>query len=119
MSYRLSDGLLLGAEGGEQPNPEHRPHFPMTPVVLAMFSPVDLPIWGGASDSHRVVSAEPDGKGRVRLDFGHRDEPSSPVEAGYAIVDLELGIVREMRIGGVDYATSDVRTVPWAPLGWE
>lgn len=43
MSYRPADGQILSSEGGSRSRMAYRPHFPMTPVVLAMFSPLDLP----------------------------------------------------------------------------
>ncbi|MFB0834256.1 hypothetical protein ACX8Z9_14555 [Arthrobacter halodurans] len=115
MSYRPADGQLLSSEGGILSRPAYRPHFPMTPVVLAMFSPLDLPIWGGPNDNNRVTSATSDGPGLVRLEFGPRDEPDDAELKGYAFVDLDLGVVLEMRYLGNDHLTSDIRTVPDMP----
>ncbi|GAA3666401.1 hypothetical protein GCM10023081_01610 [Arthrobacter ginkgonis] len=115
MSYRPAEGILLGSEGSETPRQDRRPHFPMTPPVLAMFSPLDLPIWGGPRDNRRVVSAEPDGPGRIRLILGPLEGPEDPLLGGYAVVDLELGVVLEMRYGDRDYVTTDIRTASWMP----
>ena len=115
MSYRPAEGILLGSEGDEEPRQKLWPYFPMTPPVLAMFSPLDLPIWGGPRDNRRVVSAEPDGPGRIRLGFGPLDQPDDPLRGGHAVVDLELGVVLEMRYDDRDYVTTDIRTSPWMP----
>lgn len=115
MTYFPAETLLLAAEGRERPQPQGQPLFPMTPPVLAMFSPLDLPIWGGTHDNHRVVSAEPSGQDQVRLRFVSTAAPTDPERSGYAIVDLTLGVTLDLRYHGRTYVASDIRATERLP----
>lgn len=115
MTHFPAEALPLAAEGPERPEPEERVLFPMSPPVLVMFSPLDLPIWGGPHDNHRVVSAEPSGQDRMRLDFVSTAAPADPDRAGYAVIDLPLGIALELRYHGRTYLTTDIRATERLP----
>lgn len=115
MTYFPAQALLLAAEGSERPEPEERALFPMNPPVLAMFSPLDLPIWGGPHDNHRVVSAEPSGQDQMRLEFVSTAAPTDPDRSGHALIDLNLGITLELRYHGRTYLTTDIRATERLP----
>ncbi|GAA4770508.1 hypothetical protein GCM10025784_17670 [Citricoccus nitrophenolicus] len=72
----------------------------MAHPVLAMFSPLDLPIWD-YNQNYEVVDAWLNGD-RVRLEF------AGPVGSGHAIVDLENHVAVELQYLDVLYIVRDL-----------
>ncbi|QCU78824.1 hypothetical protein E7744_12280 [Citricoccus sp. SGAir0253] len=91
-------------ERGHPPITEVLETFPMQPLVLGMFSPLDLPIWGGLEPNPSVVAATRDG-GLVRLELAGLSS------SGHAVVDLDTGIVVDLDYLGRRYTTRQVRQV--------
>ena len=111
--YSPSEASLVVVYDGEPPSSSFgHPHFPMFAPALGMFSPLDLPIWGGKADGNTVTSVRPGQPGYMRVEFGHKDDPFSPGSRGYAIIDLALGVAMEMQFQGKHFTTTNVRTLP-------
>ncbi|MGD6980805.1 MULTISPECIES: hypothetical protein [Citricoccus] len=81
----------------------HREEFPMARPILAMFSPLDLPIWDHTSN-YEVVDAWRTGD-NIRLEF------AGPAGHGHAIVDLENHIAVELRYLDWLYTVRELSTM--------
>jgi hypothetical protein len=102
VSYNPHTGELV-LEPADAPSLRtHRDEFPMAHPVLAMFSPLDLPIWD-ASVNYEVVDAWRNGDS-VRLEF------AGPVGRGHAIVDLENHVATELLYLDVLYTVRQLST---------
>lgn len=113
MSYRPAQKLMVLSEsGGEPEHVEGRDIFPAGPPVLAMFSPLELPIWGGDRDGQRVTSTSSEGDGAIRLNFAPKDEPAESPRAGYAIIDLSSYIATELFYLNSRFTAHDIKSIP-------
>lgn len=111
--YNPPEASLVVAYGGESPSRSFGcPHFPMFAPALGMFSPLDLPLWGGDADGNTVTSVRPGQPGYMRVEFGNNDDLFQPGSRGYAVIDLALGVVMEMELQGKRLTTSNGRTLP-------
>lgn len=112
MTYHPERKLLIRQDPGEAPvQVEGHDLFPTTPPVLAMFSPLELPIWGGERDGQRVVAAASEGDDAIRLNFAPKDAVQDHVGSGYAIIDLSRCIVTELYYNDRRYTIEDITAV--------
>lgn len=114
MTYVPGSGTCIVAVDEGDPEESPQANFPWEPPVLAMFSPLDLPIWGGPNDNHTITGIRQYGAGLVRIDFGHQGDPHNADSTGFAIVDLPLGIATQLQYNGRSYTTSSVVETPRA-----
>lgn len=87
----------------------NRDEFPMAHPVLAMFSPLDLPIWDYTSN-YEVVDAWRNGDS-VRLEF------AGPAGRGHAIIDLENHVAVELQYLDWLYTVRDLSTMLHGDIG--
>ncbi|MBB5749005.1 hypothetical protein [Micrococcus sp. TA1] len=109
VSYNPHTGELVLEPADAPPLRTHRDEFPMSHPALAMFSPLDLPIWD-ASTNYEVVDAWRNGDS-VRLEF------AGQVGCGHAIVDLENHVAVELRYRDWLYTVRDLSTTLHGDLG--
>lgn len=109
VSYNPRTLELVLEPVGDPPLRTNRDEFPMAHPVLAMFSPLDLPIWDCTSN-YEVVDAWRNGDS-VRLEF------AGPVGRGHAIVDLENHVAVELKYRDWLYAVRDLSTTLHGDVG--
>jgi hypothetical protein len=100
VSYNSRTGELVLEPRDAPPLHTHRDEFPFARPVLAMFSPLDLPIWDYTSN-YEVVDAWRNGDS-VRLEF------AGAVGRGHAIVDLQNHVATELRYLNVLYTVREL-----------
>lgn len=109
--YYPARKLLIVTEPGHEPfHDTGRDLFPTSPPVLAMLSPLDLPIWGGARDGYRVTSVAPEDEGHIRLNFGPKDDPDDLPGSGYVIIDLDSYVATELYYQGSRFSVQSLDT---------
>lgn len=112
MTYHPGRQLLIRQDPGEaQVRVEGHDLFPTAPPVLAMFSPLDLPIWGGDRDGQRVVAVMSGAAGMIRLNFTPKDAPDYLDGGGYAIIDLSKCVVTELHYNGRRYKAENITSI--------
>jgi hypothetical protein len=109
VSFNPRSGELVLEPVSDPPLRTHRDEFPMSHPVLAMFSPLDLPIWDYTS-GYEVVDAWRNGDG-VRLEF------AGPVGRGHAVVDLENHVAVELRYQDWLYTVRELSTMLHGDIG--
>lgn len=100
VSYNPHTHELIFEPANDPPLRIERHEFPMAHPVLAMFSPLDLPIWDD-NQNYEVVDAWRNGGG-VRLEF------VGPIGRGHAIVDLENHVAVELQYRDWLYTVRDL-----------
>jgi hypothetical protein len=109
VSYNPRTQELVLEPAYDPPLRTNRDEFPMSHPVLAMFSPLDLPIWDYTSN-YEVVDAWRNGDS-VRLEF------AGPVGRGHAIVDLENHVAVELRYLDWLYSVRELSTTLHGDVG--
>lgn len=99
--YAPRQNQLTIIEGHQAPVVTERIRFPLAAPVLAMFNPLDLPIWDAESTNYRVVDATRSGDD-IRLVF------SGPHGQGHAVVDLDSYVAMELSYLNWDYRVQDL-----------
>ncbi|GAA1121810.1 hypothetical protein [Citricoccus alkalitolerans] len=89
VSYNPHTHELVFEPANDPPLRITRDEFPLAFPVLAMFSPLDLPIWD-YNHNYEVVDAWSDGDS-VRLEF------AGSIGSGQAIIDLENHVAVELQ----------------------
>ncbi len=109
VSYNPHTGELVLEPADAPSQRTHRDEFPMSHPVLALFSPLDLPIWD-ASCNYEVVDAWRNGDS-VRLEF------AGSIGRGHAIVDLENHVAVELQYLDWLYTVRDLSTTLHGDVG--
>lgn len=95
--------------------------IPILAPELAMFRPLDLPMWGGSMDSHRVQSVSRIEGGDFLLEAVVLGRDGQLGETVTIQINAEYGFVVRMRWNSSEYTTSNVEIshMPneWWPLG--
>lgn len=110
----VDDGQLLAVRDEEF-------RIPISAPELAMFRPLDLPMWGGSMDSHRVQSVSRINGGDFLLEAVMLGRDGQVGETVTIQINAEYGFVVRMRWNYCEYTTSNVEIAhmpnEWWPLG--
>lgn len=107
ISYRPDTGTaLIEIHGEASISRNEQWRIPLAAPELAMFRPLDLPMWGGEEDSHRLVGAARAEDGYV-LDVAMIDHDGSLAKPQQLVIGKQRGIVESMTWNYRRYAVTE------------
>ncbi|OFT91624.1 hypothetical protein HMPREF3092_09500 [Brevibacterium sp. HMSC24B04] len=101
---RLTREFTLEYEG-ERHIEDDRP-FPVSPPVLGLLSPIDLPIWGGEFSFYEPLETSAIAPSLIKVAFGRLQDAEAH---GHIVMDTETGIPSEFEMNGVRYERTLLR----------
>lgn len=101
---RLTREYTLEYEG--EKHIENNRSFPVSPPVLGLLSPIDLPIWGGEFSFYEPLTTSAISPSLINVRFGR---PQDADVHGYIVLDAETGIPSEFEMNGVHYERTLVK----------
>lgn len=92
--------------------------IPVATPELAMFRPLDLPMWGGPTDTHKIISVARSEENEFILELTMLGPDGDSDETYEVVVDSQLGYVTRMTWNYKNYTVKNLEIVGEADI-WQ